>query len=187
MNSKADGFTLVELLVTLAVVGILTSIAAPSFRSMVLDTRLSAQANDMLVSLKFTRSEAIKRNARVTMCRSSNGAACDAAATGSASWKVGWIVFADGGVVGTVDGADLVLRVQGALPTSTLVGADGVTDFVSYIGNGQASAAAGGSQVGTFSLCSPELTARRRKIALSQGSGWVGVQTVAAATTCTSA
>jgi type IV fimbrial biogenesis protein FimT len=187
MNNNADGFTLVELMVTLAVVGVLTSIAAPSFRGMVLDTRLSNQANDMLLSLKFTRSEAVKRNARVTMCRSSTGTGCAAAATGPASWESGWIVFADGGVVGTVDGADTVLRVQGALPTATVDGAGGVADFVSYVGNGQTSAAAGGTQVGIFSLCGPDATARRRKIALTQGSGWVGVQTVAAATTCTSA
>ena len=184
-NNRARGVTLVELLVTLAIVAVGAAIAAPSFKGMIADTRLSAQANDLLVSLKYTRSEAVKRNARVSMCKKASDNTCAAAATATASWQGGWLVFVDGGTVGTIDGADTILRVQGQLKASTLIGNGGVTNYVSYLGSGQTSAAGGGTQVGTFSLCDPLPTAKRKKIAVTQGSGWVGVTTVAASATCT--
>lgn len=182
---RARGLTLVELLVTLAIVAIGAGIAAPSFKGMIADTRLSGQANDLLVSLKYTRSEAVTRNARVSMCKKASDNSCAATATATASWQGGWLVFVDGGTVGTIDGADTILRVQGALKASTLIGDGAVTNYVSYLGSGQTSAAGGGTQVGTFSLCDPLATARRKKIAVTQGSGWVGVTTVAASATCT--
>lgn len=185
LKPSARGLTLVELLVTLAIVAIGAAIAAPSFRGMIADTRLSAQANDLLASLKYTRSEAVKRNARVSMCKKAGDNTCAVTSTATAGWQGGWLVFVDGGVPGTIDGTDTILRVQGPLAASTLVGDGAITNYVSYLGNGQTSAAAGGTQVGTFSLCDPLATARRKKIAVTQGSGWVGVTTVAASATCT--
>lgn len=185
MNHRAHGVTLVELLVTLAIVALGAAIAAPSFKGMIADTRLSAQANDLLASLKYTRSEAVKRNARVSMCKKASDNTCAATATTTASWQAGWLVFVDGGAVGTIDGTDTILRVQGPLKASTLIGDGSVTNYVSYLGSGQTSASGGGTQVGTFSLCDPLATAKRKKIAVTQGSGWVGVTTVAAAATCT--
>lgn len=184
-HDRAHGLTLVELLVTLAIVAVGAAIAAPSFTGMLADTRLSAQANDLLASLKYTRSEAVKRNARVTMCKKASDDTCVTTATATASWQGGWLVFVDGGTVGTIDGADTILRVQGPLAASTLIGDGGITNYVSYLGSGQTSASGGGTQVGTFSLCDPLASAKRKKIAVTQGSGWVGVTTVAAATTCT--
>jgi type IV fimbrial biogenesis protein FimT len=181
MRNKGHGFTLIELMVTLAIVGIAVSVAMPNFRSLVVDTRLTSHANEMLGALKYTRSEAVKRNARVTMCKSSNGTAC--AATGT--WQAGWIVFVDDGVVATVDASDQILLVHGALADSTIVGGGDVTDYVSYLGNGQTSAMAGGTQVGAISVCGTLSGSRRRKIDVTQGSGWVGVRTVAASATCT--
>lgn len=184
-HGGARGLTLVELLVTLAIVAVGAAIAAPSFKGMVADTRLSAQANDLLASLKYARSEAVKRNARVSMCKRATDATCAVTETATASWQGGWLVFVDGGAAGTIDGADTVLRVQGPLAASTLIGGGAITNYVSYLGSGQTSAAGGGTQVGTFSLCDPLAGAKRKKIAITQGSGWVGVTTVAAAASCT--
>ena len=183
MNHRARGFTLIEMMIALVIVGIAISIAMPSFRTLVVDTRMTASANDILGALKLTRSEAVKRNTRVTMCNSSTGTAC--AATGN--WHAGWIVFVDNGTVGTVDTGDEIVHVHGAIADSVAVGNGGVTDCVSYIGNGQTSAAGGGAQVGSLSVCGTLAGAKRRKIDVTQGTGWVGVRTVAAALTCTDA
>lgn len=82
----------------------------------------------------FTRSEAVKRNARVTICKSSDNATFIATGT----WAQGWIVFVDASTAGTVDAGDTVLSVHAALTgNSTFVGDIGVTNFVSYAANGQ--------------------------------------------------
>lgn len=88
------GFTLVELMVTIAVMAILLMIAVPSFIDLVLGSKLGAYANNFAASAYMARSEAIKRNAVVTLCVSSNGTSCAAG-----GWEQGWIVRATDGTV----------------------------------------------------------------------------------------
>ena len=89
------GFTLVELVVTLAVLAILVTLAIPSFTSMIQNSRSAALANSMVMGLNAARSEAVKRNVLVDLCPSTDGATCMAAP----DWTVGWIVQQNGGAV----------------------------------------------------------------------------------------
>jgi type IV fimbrial biogenesis protein FimT len=95
-KQAATGFTLIEMLVVIAISAILLAVGVPSFTYMVDRNRVSGEVNEMLADLAMTRSEALTRRARVIMCRSSNptsaGAVCDGAAT---DWGSGWIVFVD--------------------------------------------------------------------------------------------
>lgn len=90
-DSRVRGFTLIELLITLTVAAILVSIAVPSFNSFVLNDRDTAQANSLVYSLNYARSEAVKMNSLngVTVCPSSDGQTCN----NGSSWATGWIVF----------------------------------------------------------------------------------------------
>ena len=88
---KNSGFTLLELLITLAIVAILLTVGVPSLRSMMQGNQLVASTNELLSALHVARSEAIKSNSRVTICESSNGTSC----TTTGDWKDGWIVFID--------------------------------------------------------------------------------------------
>lgn len=82
------GFTLIELMVTIAVMAILLGIAVPSFTNAVLGSKLGSYANNFVASVNMARSEAIKRNIRVTLCATADGSSCAA----SGGWDQGWIV-----------------------------------------------------------------------------------------------
>lgn len=75
------GFTLVELMVTVAVIGILAVVAVPSMTAMVNNSRLTGQAEVLVSSLQTARIEAIRRNARVTVCPSTDGTSCASSTT----------------------------------------------------------------------------------------------------------
>lgn len=104
--------TLIELLIVIAVIGILMALAVPSFSLLMAKRAVTAAASDISTDFRFARSEALKRSNFVSVCRSSNTTSCDGAA---GSWHTGWIVFTDKDGDGVVDGGDdVVLRVHQA-------------------------------------------------------------------------
>lgn len=70
---KTEGFTIIELMITVAVVGVLAAVAFPSFNYTIKNNRVKTTASDLHTSLLYARSEAIKRNSDVTVTLSSNG------------------------------------------------------------------------------------------------------------------
>ena len=95
--SLAHGFTLVELMVTVAVMGILAIIAMPSMAALVTNSRVSGQTEELVASLQLARAEAIRRNARVTVCAGTGGVC-----SGSATWN-GWTIFGRDNINGIDD------------------------------------------------------------------------------------
>ncbi|MDI1252034.1 GspH/FimT family pseudopilin [Thermomonas sp.] len=97
------GFTLVELMVVVAVIAILAIVAAPSMSELVSANRLNGAAGELTSAIQVARSEAIRRNARVTICPSTNGTTC----ANSGTWTR-WIVH--GFDNGATPPADEVIR-----------------------------------------------------------------------------
>ncbi len=108
MKFHNHGFTLIELMVVVALASILAALAAPNFRGMLDRRAVLAAAQTLVDDIRYARAEAIRRTATVSICSSSNQTGCTAAA----SWSSGWIVFADADGDGSVDTGDTVLRVQ---------------------------------------------------------------------------
>lgn len=108
MAREQRGFTLIELMVTIAVLAIVVSIAGPSFTSMINNNRSAAVGEELAGAFNYARSEAVKRGDRVSICASSDGATCSAAGT----WSQGWIVFTDSAAtdIATTPVVNAVLR-----------------------------------------------------------------------------
>ena len=92
MKLLSRGFTLIELLVTITVAGILLGIAVPAFDDFLKNDRETGQANSLVSSFNYARSEAVKRASPngITVCPSLDGLQCDPAPV---SWIEGWIVI----------------------------------------------------------------------------------------------
>ena len=115
---KLRGFTLIEVLVTIAIVAILVRLAAPSFKSMIQSNTMSSNVNSFLADVRYARSEAIKRGGNVVMCRSNspeNNPACNGSSGASYGWVTGWVIFHDLNKNGAIDSGETVLRVQGPI------------------------------------------------------------------------
>lgn len=147
------GFTLVELLVGLAVGAILLAIALPGYAYLARANRLAAITNDLLTALQLARSEAIKRGTRVTVCKTADAGSAAPACDAAAAWHEGWLVFVDGGARGVVDGSDLLLRVQQhAHPSASITPGMNYSHFISYRPDGS-SQGSNGLPNGKIEIC----------------------------------
>lgn len=164
------GFNIIELMVTIAILGVLLGVGVPGMQALIQNNRLTSQINLLSTSLSQARSEAIKLNDRVLVCVSTDGAAC-APAGGGTTWDDGWIVFVDrdnnsvvdvggSGVDDCAAGAttDCIVTVQAAYPgTNTLTPAAGVVDFIAYVGGGSARCNTD-SDIATLETCTNDET-----------------------------
>lgn len=105
------GFTLVEIMITLAVAAILAAMAVPAMQQVMAARATDSAAEDLVASLRLARSEALKRGYPVSVCASVDGASC---AGSNVQWKAGWLVFTDDNRDGVLNGSEKAIRVRSA-------------------------------------------------------------------------
>ena len=158
---RQNAFTLVELMVTLAVLGIGLMIAVPSFISITRSNRNATETNTLIGALNFARSEATKRGAVISVCTSNDGQTC---ATGI-GWTSGWIVFfnTDADFPAQVDAGEEILRVYGATsPGNTISASAALADSITYNASGFTTGQ------GEFVFCDNTGSASARKLSLTR-------------------
>ncbi len=172
------GFSLVELMITLAVLAVLLALAVPSFNSVINSNRLAAQANELVAGLQEARIEALRANRRVTVCRSTDGVNCAAAA---ATWT-GWVAISDSNGNNAIDAADVRLRssrIKAPLQVTSTV------QSLTFRADGMVRDANGVLIDNTFTVCIPttQPAANKRAVTLAGGSR-VAVTTPAGTGAC---
>lgn len=133
-NNEQEGFTLVELMVAIALLAIIASLAVPAFRDTIISNSVSFGRDQYFGALTFARSEAIKVGTSVSVCKSANATACDA----SASWSDGWLAFVDANRDGNLDTGDRIVKTGGPLDTAVTVTHSTSADVVTFDSRGLA-------------------------------------------------
>ncbi len=156
---KKNGFTLIEAVVTVAVAGILLSIAIPSFSKMIERNRISSATNEFMSAMMLARSEAVTRTIPTSICASDTGTSCNGALN---NYAKGWVIFSDcdaDGVIdntattcdfdgdGTVD-KDMVINVHNGFKKLLILGSGAAIDKFTYNVSGRPAGATSSFSVG---------------------------------------
>jgi type IV fimbrial biogenesis protein FimT len=147
MRRRERGFSVIELMITVAIVAIAMTLGAPSLANFVSDMRLSATTNDLLTFFNYARSEAAKRGTRVTICISADQATCSTAGT---DWAVGAVAFLDSNNDGQVQTTETILRVMNPISGNITITATTAFATVYYFYYRPSGAA---SSQGTLHVC----------------------------------
>ena len=127
MRQKSNGFTIIELMITLAIAAVVLGVAVPAMGMFIKNSALKNQVYDMLGSINTARSEAIKNGSRVVMCRSANPLAATPSCGGTTdNWSTGWLLFIsqDANTVYN-DGTDILVKVGMPSPSQINVLSNG--------------------------------------------------------------
>lgn len=150
-SSDSAGFTLLELLVTITIVGIIMAIAVPSFQNTIQDSRRNAALSEFRESIQLARDEAVARNASLTLCASNDGSTCSNANT----WEKGYVLR-------TASGGTLI-KSNGALHGSQTLRATNGSSAIVFSSNGLI------RTTDSFRLCDARGTAEQRGLTTEAG------------------
>jgi type IV fimbrial biogenesis protein FimT len=137
--SRQRGFTLVELVVTIALLAVLTTLAAPTFAELLRQWQRDSATRELTTSLQLARSESIKSSRQMVVCPSTDGSNCAA----SNEWNTGWIVFVDDGADTfanannqTLDADERTLKVASAQSGIASLTSPNDVQWVQFLPNG---------------------------------------------------
>ena len=135
------GFGLIESLIVVAVIAILGGLGAAGYGGMTARTRVAGDGAALLHAVELTRSEALKRGARVTLLPVDG------------DWRAGWTVLVDGNGNRRVDPGEPVLLRHARLHPSTRLVGDTTPGYIAFGGNGMPQQYSGAFLAGTVALC----------------------------------
>jgi type IV fimbrial biogenesis protein FimT len=153
---RSAAFTLIEMVIAIAIAGLLTVMGVPAFHEWLGAYQLANHAKHLAETMTRARTEAVHRGHRVNLCKSVDRLRC----ADHGSWDAGFVMFVDINRNGTIDSDEQLLEVEGHAPPGIEVSANHpVADYISYTGLGQARMLNGALQMGTLVVCRPGLRA----------------------------
>lgn len=156
---QRNGFTLIDLILTLSIVSILISIALPNFSAQIKQAQVKTATNSLLEAINLTRTQAVMTNKRATIRKQNE-------------WSEGWEIFIDADNDGIRDANEQLIKMQEKFNGIKIVTNRPITNNVSYIGTGESRSASGtsggGFQAGTFTIC-PTAKGKGVQLILARG------------------
>ncbi len=150
-RDRSLGFTMVEAMIVVAIMGLLVALAAPPLSDFLENAQARQNTNELLSSLLLARSEAVTRNMPVSLCTAGSSlTACNA----GMDWTDGWISFEDIDADGVRDIGEELIEQHSELNSTTLIRAVNFSDFITYLPSG------GVSSMGSFNVCVGDASAR---------------------------
>lgn len=158
----ANGFTLLESLLVMGLLGVLTSLSAMAFGHVLAKQRLRSVADDLFGSLRLAQAQAIRHHQYVSVCRSTNGQQCDTSGTG---WDRGWLVFLNENHDSPAEKGEqesILYARHYAAPQVSIRPNQNFTNFITYSPQGLA------NNLGTFVLCFQQNLAQAQAIVITR-------------------
>ena len=144
---RERAFTIIELMIAVALTGILLSMAVPALSSFTQNSRQTGAINDLVSTIHLARSTAITTNSRVTVCTSSSGNDCELVA-----WDQGWIAFSDANSDQSVNLGETIHSAGAGVEELGIQSGD-FAQFLMYRPNGRAMNASVNTNSGEFTIC----------------------------------
>lgn len=160
--TQIAGFSLIELLIVLAVFSIIATTALPNFSALLAQERTVVMTNHLAGALAFARSESVTKNQIILTCQSIDGSKC----TKSGDWHNGWIIFADKNANKQRDTDEALLQVFSAANNGTQTvfnGAFNIDHYIKYKPTGRA------FPNGSFLICNPAIGTGKALIMTQSG------------------
>jgi type IV fimbrial biogenesis protein FimT len=160
-REKQSGFTIMELLLTLLIVGILAGIGLPSFNNLIASNKMSSNANEIVGAFNLARSEATQRGTNVNI----------GSISGGTDWTSGFRIWLDGNDNDAYDAGEEI-RVFEAIDSGLTLTSTRVGVYFNAVGFSKFGAGAAGAM--TMSLCSAEASVNDRQLDLA-ASGRISI------------
>ena len=156
-TSRSNGFTLIELMVAIAILAVLLGVAAPGLSQFLVNNRLTSQINELVSDISQARNEAGSRGTTVSICIAATSTTC---ATSGTAWEAGRIIFVDPNRNGAIDTGEAIIKYAPALDGGTNLASSSFSSdrYITFRPFGGLTSTSGG----TFTLCATGYTTGRQ-------------------------